>query len=308
MPKEAVTLATYLFSGEDYDWVMLVETGDRVHLSASQVCTRCTWSGVPAKRGTALVADGFYPVDQPHPARDRWVRAVEVVRKRGRYDGAERTELVLRWIDPVQRPGLEPATLAAEGDPGTVRVRLVGADGGARWEETYQRLPMSLDAYQDCGRILLWHWHRYYRFLDRDDAESLAAEFKLVCDASPPADLAAANRQASQMLYRAARDRGWRKLTAREQERHGLSGQWHRCEEVLAGRATDGDPAGVGEYTRREASHSRPYGRTALREIARREARRIDATAGQYLPDDILADWWQDRGRADFAEALRASA
>lgn len=293
MPKEARRIAEFVYAGEDFSDASLVETGDHVWLSRHQRCTRHTYSGVPARRGTAIIDDGFYN-EVPPDGTQEWVRVVRISDKEGRFDGSRRTELALRWLPKKQAAGLRTGTLVVEGADESVVVRVV-AEGEVLYEHCMARLRRDIHNYEDCGRILLWHWHRYYRFLGREDAESLAEEFRLSCGQSTPADLADANRRASRMLYEAARDRGWRKLTRREQDRHGLSGQWHRAEAVLA--------SGTGEHTRRKASHSSPYGRTAMREVARREAARTDESASR-LTDEQLAAWWSERGRDDYAESL----
>ena len=139
---------------------------------------------------------------------------------------------------------------------------------GGSWIESYRQLRSDLAGY-DLVSVVMWHWERYYRSpLERDEALSVAAEFSLLVEPRRGSlTLAEANRLASRMLYDAARRKGWRKLTQRDRDRHGLHacGQWVSEAVWLAarGEADPAHPSGCGEYTLDAAG-----GRTPMRDTA----------------------------------------
>ena len=243
-------------------------TADKVHLSPTQSGQRATFRGVPARRVDVVVVDGYA---LRHVSRtettDSPVCIVEVGRKAGKYDGAERDRITIRpWqraqareiraagADAVQVTGEETATT------GRLIVRAgrtvdieVGTVDGSGWERSYGRLRWEPDAAIDAGRVILWHWTRYYRHLREADARDLASTWTWPPEAPSwvqsaaaiaagmpedearaprPVTLAEANRAASRALYDLSRQLGWRKLTLRERERLGLvdHGQW--CDEA----------------------------------------------------------------------------
>jgi hypothetical protein len=54
---------------------------------------------------------------------------------------------------------------------------------------------------------------------------------------------------ASRDLYHLARQLGWKKLTAREQQKHGIDAMWIRQERIMSG----GNQTGCGQYTEEAA-------------------------------------------------------
>jgi len=220
---------------------LLEPTADRVWLSRTVCCDRCTLRGVPAKRVDVLVER----LDPTVPGR--WYGEhvlIEVGRKEGRFDGATRGRIVVRR----QVAGLpcDRGTLTATEADGRVVIDLDRSVHGL-WHFEAKQLRTDLAGYE-MGRIISWHWTRYFQFLDwSPDVHALADSFSM----PEGATLSDANREASRRLYRLARDLGWRKLTLREQAKLRLTGQWHRAEVCAA--AVDSRPAypldGVGQYT-----------------------------------------------------------
>lgn len=231
-----------------------IDSHDVRHLSPTVVCDRHTFVGVSAAVADVLIQRGDArpgTTERPHDG-ERWV--VLLCRKAGRYDGSLRDQWVFRRFvshQCLQWP--EGHVIVTTTDPTQIAVE-VETDAGATVEsQVYPRIDAGLVMVPqvEIGRVLLWHWTRYYRFLPRADAERLA---DVMVKLNRPRDLAEANRIASRLLYQEARGQGWRKLTAHEQGRHGLTGQWHRVEEIDAAVASDaqrdGHPTGTGEYTR----------------------------------------------------------
>lgn len=165
-----------------------------------------------------------------------------VIRRPGRFDGAHLDRLAL-----VSRADGVAGRLEFDWCPSRATLRIVA--GETEYVRDLPVLRAALDG-SDLARILHWHAARWYRFLPPDDVASLAPA--LASSLPPGATIAEANRAASRLLYRAAYDAGWRKLTVREQQRLGLQGQWHRAEIVLARLAAIrgfGNPTGCGEET-----------------------------------------------------------
>ncbi len=257
--------------------------GERLH--------RYTLRGVPARLvdvAMPAVHDGGKPL------------VLEIARKFGRFDAAERARLTVRHWSPRNLDGSpqlrdhagpilagrlmidrrEGATLAAgldshqAVDDGIAVDASHAADStltvavlwqGGYWSETWGVLRSSLADY-DLAAIVMWHRERYYGFLPYDEARLLADSFEARNPGLRSLTLAEANRLASRDLYRLARDLGWRKLTLRERTRYGFGadcGQWLRVEQVERRRADLGYPSrtGAGQYTT-EAAHGQAMTQT----------------------------------------------
>ena len=246
-PDDLTRLLRVLESTEDYVWI-----------SKNQRLRRMTLRGTPARLIDFAV---------PEAGLDRPLLC-EVGEKTGRYDSAKRWQItVSRWLggpgwkgrqQGVPPDGTLAVTTTAEADAWHLIARW---DGGGTWLHSAPRLRSDLGAY-DLPAVALWHWTRYYRVLERAEAESVAAVFAAETLAEierrrqageQPLTLAEANRHASRLLYRAARDAGWRKLTTGERLKWGWSQMWVRADEFEARRtdyrASDRNRTGCGDYT-----------------------------------------------------------
>jgi hypothetical protein len=220
---------------------------DDVWLSKTCQCARHSLVGVPSKRVDLLVDHRLLNSDLLHPKE---VLELTVVRKVGRFDGSKRDRLTLRV-----RPGHacrdhERCVVRVIDQPSLHRIDVTTDLGVVRWTRQYDRLRSDLAEY-DPGRLVMWHWARYYQHLEHAIAESVAAEWSLTDWAQHSANwtLAEANRSASRALYRASRDSGFRKMTLRERLRLGMSadsGQWHRVDHLPT---ADGPTSGCGQAT-----------------------------------------------------------
>lgn len=244
---------------------LLERTEDCVHVG-KETCDRYTLRGVPARLIDVLVTRRL-DLSQPD-ADNEFFRplVVEIGRKAGRFDGAERWRLCLRlwssrqnqWADEqnVMHPVHVGGTLAVAAVPNAVVVTVAWADGS--WVQVFPALRSDLAQY-DLRKIVLWHYERYYRFLAYADAEALANSFEASHPELRTLTLAEANRLASRDLYRLARDLGWRKLTQREQTALRMDSQWVRGEEAAERAAQMGLSrqcyrTGAGQYTHEAAA------------------------------------------------------
>lgn len=234
-------------------------TEDCVIMPGGERLDRLTFRGVPAR-----IVDVTVPQGAEASARPKRL-VLEIETKLGRYDGAERQRLnVRRWSSycddlPVQfDAAVNKLVPIPEG-----RVYFVRASDlllvtvvwtGGSWSMEFPTLRSDLINY-DVGKIVMWHWQNYYKFLPHEEALSVAVEFATRKEefVSAGLTLAEANRMASRELYRLARNLGWRKMTLRERQAYHLTGQWHRTEDVSRRRVEMGYSAysdsGCGEYT-----------------------------------------------------------
>jgi len=218
----------------------LVPTDDWVMLGKHSSGRRHTVKGIPGKRLDVIVEE------LSRPNQDGWV--LEIGTKEGRFDGAVRVRLCIRRHNPgIQHMDLVPVSWETDGPA----VRLV-VDGETIFQDI--RIQTTLEAY-NLQRIVMWHWRRYYQMLPEDRVRQIAATFELEHRGRSDWGLAEANRAASRILYRLARAAGWRKLTLREQGVCGVTGQWHREEDL--DRVRPGHRSGCGEETLVEASGAR---------------------------------------------------
>lgn len=248
-PKTLDTVKSHCEPSEEYIFV------GAKRCARPQRLHRWFLRGVPGNQCDLALLDGW---------DSESIMAVEIGQKEGKFGGTRWQIVVRHWYDRGQllAPGhlivspdedLETCVVAAcwEAVLPAPTNRLTEPIAAGSWMHPFRRLQVELSDY-DPKAILLWHWRNYYAVpLAVADLDGLIAEFVLTL--APDATLAGANRLASRILYRAARDAGWRKCTAREQERLRLSGQWHRTDAVAQRLADMGYVDGAGQYTHEAA-------------------------------------------------------
>lgn len=233
-------------AGEFIPGAELESTHQTVHLSRYVSGTRYTLRGIPASRVDVVVCERRDPRDVP---------VLEHVRKRGRYDGAERDRLTLRYYPTHQANGLVEVELDYDSLGSDEPVELIITRTDTREVlllRDYPRLRSELEGYQ-LARIVMWHWRRYYCHLTDGDEIRVLADSWAAEHSDERWTLAEANRSASRLLYRHSRDLGWRKLTARERAKYHAHTQWVR-QEWVAEQIGLAHASGTGQYTR-DAAH-----------------------------------------------------
>ena len=179
---------------------------------------------------------------------------LRIEHKAGRYDGAVRCRLIIRWYTANGIKAFSPPAtdVAVEISGAELHLKINGSVM-ATWRYTR---PMVRGAGADeMAPIILWHWERWYRFLPEEDVRALAAAVATSWGSEPPT-LAQCNRAASRALYRLARDLGWRKLTQREREKLALDSMWVRAETYAEAQSRRADrwATGAGEYSLYESA------------------------------------------------------
>ena len=222
---------------------VLERTEDVVRVGRSAVCRRHTIRGVPGRVVDVLVAE-----DLRDPARADLRIVTQVARKAGRYDGAMRDRITVRRWSAHQADRLTRADIAVT----MTGERVTVAIGG--WSATYRALPADLDR-RSLARVMMWHWRRYYSHLDDgDEIRALADEWEQEVrelGLDERWTLAEANRAASRRLYEISRERGWRKLDARQRARYDAPAMWVTDEWIARRRAELGHPTGASEASLR---------------------------------------------------------
>lgn len=224
---------------------LLEETRDHVWLSKTCQCRRYTLRGVPAKQVDILI-DETLLADEPNLHPKDTIHCT-IVRKIGRFDGAERDRITIRvspghMVKDLVRGEIyvydSDAELMTDSGETILCADLIPdpvKDVEPIWSAKYQCLKSDLTEH-NAQAIVIWHWTKYYQHLPYEIAESVANEWAVSDFATHSADwtLAEANRSASRALYRASRDEGWRKLTMRERLKHDLlnTGQWQRADRL----------------------------------------------------------------------------
>ena len=214
----------------------LESCGDSVWISKTCRCNRYNVIGIPARRLDVLVEEGL---DDPLDV----AVVVEVSRKEGRFDGGIRDRICIRRRHPGMDLPLGGVTVTDTDEGITISV---GTSSGG-WIASYDMLRAQA-APGGVRDIVGWHWSRYYRHLPAEVVDEVSE--MIVLDG--PVTITAANRLVSQALYAASRERGWRKMTLRERQKHGLpddAGQWQRADEMAAIRMGQGHRSGCGQYT-----------------------------------------------------------
>ena len=189
--------------GDQFSWI-----GSKGNPTGSQRLRRCTFHGVSAK-----LVDVLMP-DEPPSAGEL---CLEIGRKSGRYDGAERTQLVFRRWSAARGTPLPYGTLTlaeeddvveasgvTEGTDKPVAARQLVACAlwrprrvdypvtahraepkavqlsGGSWVEAWPKLrTLVVGDPEELKAIIIWHWKRYYQGCVRhEDMDSLIAEFR----------------------------------------------------------------------------------------------------------------------------------
>lgn len=203
------------------------------------------------------------------------VLVVDVTAKPGKYDGAVRPRVVLRWIGAVHEgkvggplDGIEHVVVTFDdkddGDGKTLGVvhafPVDRPDASPYVLGSGKRLETEVTDPTTLQRMLVDHWRDYFKHLryEDDDIALVADGWAATCDYAGRTrnDLF---REAGRVLYAHAVALGWKKMTVRDRERWGLTdhGAWIRVEELDRLR---GFPAsGTGEATRFAASGAINY-------------------------------------------------
>jgi hypothetical protein len=235
--KNVKICKTFFIGGKPDTLGQLEPTEDSVWISKHQCGIRYTIRGVPAKSCDVVI------VEQPHPAS----RAVlDITEKTGRFDGTTRTRYTVRWEPAGQAMKHPIGRFAIEFSADETTAIVTVGDQFHR----YSRYRSRLDETSDLSKIVGWHYSRYYSFLPEVILSDIRAEFRISILAGNYT-LAEANRLASRLLYAAAREARWHKLTLREQRKIGLEGQWHHDDVYLPmlERSREWSATGCGEYT-----------------------------------------------------------
>jgi hypothetical protein len=231
----------------DIDLENLEPTESVSWLSRTQCGRIYTVKGVPSSELDILLVDRTDEIPADH------VAVIELGKKEGKYGGL-RSRLTVRYYPPHQAPSCCVAVwFVLQGNIAEVHV--------GDHMTVFGRYEHILNTDNDLKHIVRWHYSRYYQMLSESDVESVEANFcNLVTQTEHT--LAEANRLASRLLYRSARDSGYRKLTKREQLRLGMSGQWHSESEYATAQAAYSNgkfhASGTSEYSREISRGERP--------------------------------------------------
>jgi hypothetical protein len=171
---------------------------------------------------------------------------VDVSDKAGRYDEKIRRRYTVRWV-PYNQAVRFPVGVFEIRFPGNGTIARVRV--GNNEVEEFDKFRSILNADDDLENIITWHKERYFRFLPEEALDELKHTFRVELVGGSPRTIAEANRLAGRMLYEAARERGWHKLTKREQRKIGLEGQWHHDVVYLPMLARAKEASAVGEWT-----------------------------------------------------------
>jgi hypothetical protein len=187
--------------------------------------------------------------------KPNWLIVVEVCRKKGKFDEQERWTINIRNWPMSQKTYHDESETLREVKEGSFSIHQSGNTiwmsaswESSGWSQSFQQLKCDLEGY-DLPSIVIWHWRRYYSFLDFPEVRTLADSFPSLHPEIQGKTLAEANRMASRDLYHLARQLGWKKLTAREQQKHGIDAMWIRQERIMSG----GNQTGCGQYTEEAA-------------------------------------------------------
>jgi hypothetical protein len=139
-------------------------------------------------------------------------------------------------------------------------IELLARWRGGLWANLFAQLRYTVEP-GDRKPILFHHWEHHFKFLPEDEVRQTAEMWAILPAVVAATDIVQLNRMASGMLYDLAVSLGWRKLTAREKQKAGISldsPQWQRRDSIALRLAqSQGIKLGVGEYTLR-ASYNEP--------------------------------------------------
>lgn len=225
---------------KDLEW-----TQNTIHISRTIRCKRANFRGVPAKRVDVCVDEWILQGQPESDNSDPPIGIVmEIGRKTGKYSGDKRWRInIRRWMKSATPQPWGEVEIERDTKNFKIAVRPKNMPD-SNWEFKSRILRNMVDYDNPPAKILMWHATRFYVRVWRAHKEEIEA----LANAFEPEGitLAEANREASRAIYRLARDLGWRKLTKREQQKHNLTGAWHR-EETIAKQKEEN--FGVSEHT-----------------------------------------------------------
>jgi len=201
--------------------------------------------GIPRRRLSLLVPEG-------HHVNETDLYLIEIGKKTGKYDHAERSQLSIRRLDRQTVDSMSNVQVVNSGHlvwdqkGPTAEVTIQTWDGGEHIHIASGPVlrTEAIEGAEGARQIIAWHWSRYYTHLRHVDVSDLLETFGFKSDEN----LNAANRRASRALYKRSRDLGFKKMTLRERFKHGLdtdSPCWQRISDVEA----RGSATGCGDYT-----------------------------------------------------------
>jgi hypothetical protein len=238
MKKPVIIDRTYRLISLDTENLEITE--NQIWLSKTQRGSIYTLRGVPSSQLDIVIVN---PIEG-------MVQIVDLCRKIGKFDERIRQRITIRNVPAHQAPIQCVAVyFALDDQKAFVHV------GQEKFE--FGRYRHKLDNPDRVGNIVRWHFSRYYTFLCEAYISEVEKEFtRKMLNGSYT--LAEANRLASRMLYRKARESGFRKLTKREQLRLSLSGQWHTEAQYAEAQKVFSNgkfhASGTGLYTRKCAN------------------------------------------------------
>lgn len=250
--SKSIVLHRYAVSQalEALGWIE--RTRQKVNIGTNEPLTRCSFFAVAARHVDVLWDERIgFGGDQV---------ALEIVGKRGKYDGAQRRRYAFRCLPEPTMRLLQPANLCLYRDSGRLWVRITPEDD----PQIIESFPLLRhDAHAgNLSKIAGWKLAHYYTHLANNEPQTTAAiqawaQTEAAEMVAAGNSAAALNRAADRMLYRLSRDLGWRKLTLRERQRMGMapeSPQWHRIADIDAWHVAHG-------YASRIASEGNEMGR-----------------------------------------------
>lgn len=252
MKKVQVDFNGHVQTGDELGNLMaeLEETGRWTYVSTHRRCltfgVRCVPSGaldviVDERLLRLLECSNDIQLVTPKDGRNRIL--LQVVQKPGKYSGRVRRRLAIRLASSETIRALDSkyVAFACQRLAGSHVTMSMSMQSGAEWFETFP-LTTGLFELTRAGRLVNWHFARYYPNLHRDDP--LLADVRALADGpvemwlthprtglpyEQEVSVTTANRAAGRALYRIFRNAGWRLLTNRERTSLGLhehGGHW----------------------------------------------------------------------------------
>lgn len=231
--------------------VVAVISGAELNTDAWEVCHRgYSLAFVPTKYLRVSVDDsdrvGFW---RGRPAKSASNYTVSVAVQNGKYDG--RKGVLLLLSETTEEP--TDTFVIEEHDRGTHFEKAINL---GLWSGLYPMLSQHPDI--DPRRQLWWSWkHWYCNMVDANAVRDVEAQFIADCE-SLHFSVTARNRAAGRLLYKLAREAGWRQLGGKFAALLGLKkGAWITDEEFhRAGASVFPDWArkGVGQFTEEAAN------------------------------------------------------
>jgi hypothetical protein len=236
-----------IFRCTDFDMANMEELEEWHWLSKTQCAQRWAIKGVATSTIDFYIVDRLYNCSIP----EDHVQIIELSKKKGKYDHTERDHVCVRFVPAHQAP---TQCISVSIDATDTNAFLIVGEKRYtyfRFRKFEVKNPDHLEG------IVRWHFDRYYRFLNDCDIKSVVSQLEEYLSNNVDITLAALNRVASRLLYRCARENGFRKLTKREQLRLRLSGQWHTEAQYADAQnkiqCSYYSPTGESEYSLRES-------------------------------------------------------